>query len=56
MGNLLYQGKWLRSGLVDLHEVVHAKMMLNDREGQKTIGPVVKTLNEDLSMRKLTTK
>ena len=35
--NLLYRGKWLGSGFVNLNEVVQAQMMLNDREGQRTL-------------------
>ena len=36
-GNLLYQSKLLRSGLVNLNEILQAEKMLNDQEGQKTL-------------------
>ena len=45
MGNLLHRGKWLRSGLVNLNEVVRAQMILNDWEGQIT-SPLQKSLKK----------
>ena len=37
MEKLFHRGKWLRSKLVNLNEVVQVQMMLNDQEGQKTL-------------------
>ena len=48
-GNLSLRGKWLGSGLVNSNDIVRAQMMLNDREGQKTL-PLQKSSKKSMTV------